>query len=220
MDELLVLDIDATPLERVIPPRFVEALARFTSVPLSIGGGISSLEQIHDLLALGVEKVVLSSALRHDFSFLTQAAARFGSSTISVLLNVMRPHGAEPLAWFGRPQPGDPGTPLAELARAVQNDGAGELVIHDVEREGFCVGYDVPLLTRLNAQLTIPVVGLGGCGHRQHLADLLASTPLSGLAAGSLFAYAPASRDVLLNYVSTQQWLRQQWFTLQDDRRC
>lgn len=216
VDELLVLDIDATPQGRGIPPRFVAALARFTSVPLSIGGGISSLEQIHALLSLGVEKVVLSSVLRHDFAFLTRAAERFGSSTISVLLNLRRPDGAEPQAWFGRPRPAELGRPLMELARAVQEAGAGELVLHDVDREGFRVGYDVPLLTRLNAQLTIPVVALGGCGEPGHLSEVLTATPLSGLAAGSLFAYAPAGRDVLLNYVPTQRWLRQQRQGLQE----
>jgi cyclase len=210
VDELLVLDIDATPQGRGIPLRFVEALARFTRVPLCIGGGIHSLDQIHDLLALGVEKVVLSGVLRHNFFFLTQAAERFGSSTISVVLNLRRPDGVEARAFLGRPLPPEAGHPLAELALAVQEAGAGELLLHDVEREGFRVGFDVPLLARLNPQLHIPLVALGGCGEPQHITDLLAATPLSGVAAGSLFAYAPASRDVLLNYVPTQRWLRRQ----------
>ena len=90
VDELLVLDIDATPQGRTIPLPFVEALARFTTVPLTVGGGIHRLEQIHDLLALGVEKVALSAVLAHDFGFLQQAAERFGSSTITVILKSLQ----------------------------------------------------------------------------------------------------------------------------------
>jgi len=76
VDELLVLDIDASPQGRPIPARFVEALARFTRVPLTIGGGITTLEQIHDLLALGVEKVALSAALTQNLTFLQQAVVK------------------------------------------------------------------------------------------------------------------------------------------------
>jgi cyclase len=208
VDELLVLAIDASPQGEPIPLRFVEALARFTSVPLTVGGGITNLEQIHDLLALGVEKVVLSAALRPGFSLLEQAAARFGSSTISVLLNLRRSPSGEPLAHFGRPDPDQPGQALLPLALACQAAGAGELVLNDADREGTGSGFDVPLLAGLNAQLTIPLVALGGCGGPGHIQELLDVTPLSGVAAASLFAYAPGGRQVLLNYPSTSAWLQ------------
>lgn len=210
VDELLVLDIDATPQGRTIPLSFVEALARFTTVPLTVGGGIQHLEQIHDLLALGVEKVALSAVLADDFDFLREAADRFGSSTITVILNVFGPCGGESMAWFGRPDSGSPGRSLQDLALAAQQSGAGELVIQAVERDGQCQGYDVPVLAALNDSLTIPLVALGGCGHSNHLAELLQATPLSGLAAGSLFVHVPNSRQVLLNYPLTHRWLQQQ----------
>jgi imidazole glycerol-phosphate synthase subunit HisF len=216
VDELLVLDIDATPQRRSIPLRFVEALARFARVPLCVGGGITSIEQIHDLLALGVEKVVLSAVLKGDFDFLQQAAERFGSSTISVALNISEPSVpndsdlALAIASFGRPDAGDGGQPLLDLARACQQAGAGELVLNYVQRDGTRTGYAVSHLAALNRQLTIPLVGLGGCGSHCHIAELLAASPLSGVAAGSLFAYAPDSREVLLNYPLTHKWLQQE----------
>ncbi|MFN9623912.1 MAG: HisA/HisF-related TIM barrel protein [Cyanobacteriota bacterium] len=207
VDELLVLDIDATPESRSIPLRFVEALARFTSVPLSVGGGIHSLTEIHDLLSLGVEKVVLSAALRRDLSFLEEAVARFGSSTITVVLNIY-PGLEGPLACFGRPGPTNPGQPLVPLALACQSAGAGEILIYDTRREGTRSGFDVSLLAHLNDQLTIPLAALGGCGERDHIEALLSSSPLSGVAAGSLFAYAPHSHQVLLNYPHISAWLQ------------
>jgi len=210
VDELLVLDIDATPQGRPIPALFVEALARFTSVPLTIGGGIRSLDQIHDLLALGVEKVALSAALNGNLSFLQQAANRFGSSTISVVLNVRHQPDGTPLAWFGRPCSEVAGQPLALLAQTCQQAGAGELVIHAADRDGYRSGFPVDCLVGLNEQLTIPLVALGGCGTQSHIRELLSATPLSGVAAGSLFVYAPGTDQVLLNYRPTQAWLAQQ----------
>jgi cyclase len=209
-DELLVIDIDATPQQRSIPLPFVAALARFTSVPLCIGGGLCRLEDIHDLLALGVEKVALSAVLGRDFNFLHQAAERFGSSTISVILNVISQADGSALAWFGRPDaPGSvSGRPLSELALACQQAGAGELVIQSVDRDGQRAGYDLSILTALNDQLTIPLVALGGCGQHAHIASLLESSPLSGVSAGSLFVYAPGSQQVLLNYPLTHRWLQ------------
>lgn len=215
VDELLVLDIDATPQGRPIPVRFVEALARFTRVPLTIAGGITSLEQIHDLLALGVEKVALSSALNRNLSFLKQAVDRFGSSTISVVLNVQRHAEGQPVAWFGRPISGRSGQPLFDLAFACEHAGAGELVLNSIDRDGSRSGFDVALLASLNSQLTIPLVALGGCGAHSHIAELLAATPLSGVASGSLFVYAPGTKEVLLNYPHTSTWLANQLPILQ-----
>lgn len=210
VDELLVLDIDATPAGRCIPPSFVAALARFTRVPLTVGGGITSLEQIHDLLATGVEKVSLSAVLAHDFSFLERAVHRFGSSTISVTLNLQSGSpGEPPLASFGRPDAGHR-APLDRLALACEQAGAGELVIQNVDRDGTRAGYDVPLLAELNERLSIPLVALGGCGSESDIAALLDATPFPAVAAGSLFVYAPASRQVLLNYSPSHAWLEQQ----------
>jgi cyclase len=104
------------------------------------------------------------------------------------MLNLQRGPAAEPQACFGRPRAGEVCKPLLPLALACQNAGAGELLIHDVDREGGGEGLDVPLLAALNDQLTIPLVGLGGCGNHAHIEELLARTPLSGVAAGSLFA--------------------------------
>jgi imidazole glycerol-phosphate synthase subunit HisF len=215
VDELLVLDIDATPQGRPIPLRFVEALARFTRVPLTIGGGIATLEHIHDLLAAGVEKVALSAALQSDFSFLQRACQRFGSSTLSVVLNVHHPAGAEAQACFGRPNAATALQPLRQLALACEQAGAGELVLNFVDRDGGRCGFDIPVLSALNDELSIPLVALGGCGTHAQIGGLLSATPLSGVAAGTLFSYAPETQEVLLNYPHTSAWLTQQLPNLQ-----
>ena len=212
VDELIVLDIDATAQRRSIPLTFVAALARFTSVPLTVGGGITTLEQIHDLVALGVEKVALSSALTQDFSFLERAVDHFGSSTISVILNVQSQSNGLSLAWYGRPDSASTsaGRPLEELSLACERAGAGELVIQAVDRDGQRQGFAVSALAELNRDLCIPIVALGGCGHQRHISELLQASPLSGVASGSLFVYAPDSQQVLLNYPLCHSWLQRQ----------
>lgn len=199
VDELLVLDIDASAAGRCIPLAFVEALARFTRVPLAVGGGIRTISDIQSLLALGVERVVLGSALMNDLAFLHEAAERFGSSTISVVINVTRSPDGTALGYLGRDGQ-HLAAPLLTLARACEAAGAGEIVVYDVEREGTRAGFDVALYSALNAALTVPLVALGGCGDEHDIEGLIHATPISGIAAGSLFVYAPASREVLLNY--------------------
>jgi len=200
VDELLVLDIDASEQSRSIPFQFIEYLAQFTSVPLTVGGGITSLDEISKILSMGVEKVALSSVLKVNFSFLNDAVSRFGSSTISVILNCANnPHGNS-LACFGRPDSGSLSFPIEQLALACESAGAGELVLNSVDRDGTLQGYQNDILKRLNENLGIPLVALGGCGSFKHISSILSQTPLSGVAAGSLFVFAPETKQILLNY--------------------
>lgn len=209
VDELLVLDIDATASGRCIPLSFVEALARFTKVPLTVGGGIHTIDEIQGLLALGVERVILGSALMKDLTFLRQAVERFGSSTISVVINVVRTPEGKPLGYFGR-EGKSHASALVELACACEAAGTGEIVINDAEREGTREGFDLSLYTSLNDALSIPLVALGGCGDEQHIETLIRATPVSGIAAGSLLVYAPGTQEVLLNYPQRSSAIRQQ----------
>ncbi len=207
VDELIVLDIDASCAGRLIPLPFVQALARFARVPLTVGGGICMLEQVQSLVAAGVERVILGSALNQGLGFLEAASSRFGASTISVVINVLRASDGSPLGYFGRGNERQ-ATPLMPLALLCERAGAGELLVHDVEREGTRIGFDVGMYATLNELLSIPVVALGGCGSEGHIEELLRATALSGVAAGSLFAYATGTREVLLNYPHVNSVLR------------
>ena len=198
VDELLVLDIDASNRYSHIKYDFVEALSHFTTVPLTVGGGISKLTEIHDLLALGVERIAISGSLDENFKFLEEAANKFGSSSITVVLNVDKQDSYR--AQLGISQNKHD---LIKLAKQCQESGAGELVINHIEREGTSSGFDIDLYKVLNNQLTIPIVALGGCGDDQHIKQLLKSTPISGIACGSHFVYAAGTAEVLLNYCDT-----------------
>ncbi len=206
VDELMVLDIDASLEKRTISFAFVEALASFTSVPLTVGGGVSNLSQIRQLLSYGVEKVVLSSKISNNLDLLKNAANQFGSSSISVIINTKHNSNGETCAYFGRPEISNP-KPLESIAREIQNSGAGELIINNIEREGTRTGFDIKILEKLNNDLTIPIVAMGGCGHLNHIKELLSSTPINGIACGSFFVYGNDYKEVLLNYIDKAIWL-------------
>tara|TARA_Y100001968_G_scaffold311645_1_gene333959 strand:+ start:776 stop:1537 length:762 start_codon:yes stop_codon:yes gene_type:complete len=202
VDELIVLDIDASKYSTHIKFDFVKALSHFTTVPLTVGGGIRSIDEIHDLLALGVERIAISESLASNFRFLEEATNRFGSSSISVILNVQK--NGRYITKFGRFTSNED---LTTISKRCQDAGAGELVINQVDREGTLSGFDIDLYKSLNAELTIPIVALGGCGNVKHIQELLSATPISGIACGSHFVYEEGTSEVLLNYCDTSSFV-------------
>tara|TARA_B100001989_G_scaffold204922_1_gene153489 strand:- start:17 stop:811 length:795 start_codon:yes stop_codon:yes gene_type:complete len=208
-DELLVLDIDASKNKKCISLDFVKSLSTFTKVPLTVGGGVSNLDQIYEILSLGVERIALSSALNDDFKLLNKAANSYGSSSISVIVNTYRNNSGELMACFGRPEFSRKFYPINEICKKCEDFGAGELVINHIDNEGTRKGFDVNLMQDLNEKVSIPLVALGGCGSKKHISDLLKKTPISGISCGTFFVYAPETSQVLLNYTSTSTWLKE-----------
>ena len=206
-DELIVLDIDASRLGRTISSKFVKALATFTSVPLCVGGGIYNLNQIKNLLALGVERIALSASLNSNFKLLEEASNRFGSSSITVIINCFKDEKGSYLGSFGLPRK-NLSKKIDQMCIDCQNAGAGELVINNINLEGSKQGYDVSLMKSLNLKLSIPLIALGGCGQLKHIEDLLSAAPISGVACGSFLIYAPKKSQVLLSYPDKSTWLK------------
>lgn len=210
-DELLVLDIDASKNKRCISLEFVNSLSTFTKVPLTVGGGISNLDQIHDILSLGVERIALSSALSGDLDLLSQAANNYGVSSISVIINTFKNKNGELVGCFGRPELAKEYHPIEDISKLCQDYGAGEIVINQIDNEGTRKGFDVNLMSRLNENLLIPLVALGGCGRIEHLEELINKTPISGIACGSFFVYESDSKEVLLNYLPYSKFLNEKF---------
>ncbi len=206
-DELVVLDIDASRKRRTISYEFVKALATFTSVPLCVGGGICNLEQIKNLLALGTERIALSASLNNNFKLLEEASNRFGSSSITVIINCFKDEEDSYLGSFGLPSTNS-NRKIDQLCIDCQNAGAGELIINNINLEGTKKGYDISLMKSLNQKLSIPLIALGGCGQLKHIEDILSATPISGVACGSFLVYAPNTYQVLLSYPDKSSWLK------------
>jgi cyclase len=168
-------------------------------MPFAVGGGIRSLPDIRSILSAGAEKVVINSFAAENPDFIADAADSFGSSTITVCIDVKKTWRGAPRTWTAG---GTRATAYApeEFARLVQDKGAGEIIVQSISRDGTMEGYDLDLIRRVSEAVTIPVVALGGAGELDHLRQAYHETHASGLAAGSMFVFHGPKRGVLINY--------------------
>ena len=142
-DELLVLDINASSRSKCISFEFIKALANFTTVPLTIGGGVSNLKQIKKILSFGVEKVAIGQHMKEDFPFLKEASFRFGSSSITAILNIKELLNNNYEIYMGKILKN---YDILEVAYLCQEAGAGELIINNIDRDGCKNGFNDKLL--------------------------------------------------------------------------
>lgn len=198
-DELVFLDILATREGRLVSLDFVRDVGEEANMPFAVGGGIRSLESIRAILSAGAEKVVINTFAAENPDFIAQAADSFGSSTITVCIDVKSKRLGGQRTWTAG---GTRATSYApeQFARLAEEKGAGEIIVQSIPRDGTMEGYDLELVRRVSDAVTIPVVALGGAGAVEHLREAYDRTHASGLAAGSLFVFHGPRRGVLINY--------------------
>jgi imidazole glycerol-phosphate synthase subunit HisF len=198
-DELVFLDILATRESRLISLDFVRDVGEEANMPFAVGGGIRSLADIRNILSAGAEKVVLNSVAAEDPDFVAQAADAFGSSTITVCMDVKQKRFGPLRTWTAAGTRATAYEPEA-FAQLAEQKGAGEIIVQSIPRDGTMQGYDIDLIRRVSEAVTIPVVALGGAGALQDLKRVYHETHASGLAAGSMFVFHGPKRGVLINY--------------------
>ena len=198
VDEIVLLDVAATPARRGPDLARVREIAGECFMPLAYGGGVRTLGDVADLIACGVEKVAVNSRAREDAGFLREAARRFGSSTLIASIDVgTRLWGRRTVRSHGGRR--DTGRDPVEVAREAEDAGAGEILLTSVDRDGTGRGYDTDLVRSVADAVSVPVVACGGAGS---LADLHAAfaAHASAAAAGSLFVFQGPHRAVLISY--------------------
>jgi len=206
-DELAFIDILATKENRTISIDFVKNVGEEANMPFSAGGGIRTLEDIRKIIEAGAEKVILNSIAGEDPGFVRKAADAFGSSTITVCIDVKNDFLGVEKVWIRAGTKSVNYNPV-QYARQMEESGAGEIIIQSIDRDGTMIGYDFDLIKRIAESVCIPVVSLGGAGKLEHLIDLNALVSLNGLAAGSMFVYHGERRAVLVNYPERQEILK------------
>lgn len=205
VDELMVVDIDATVKGHEPDYRMIANLAAECRMPLCYGGGVGSCEQIERIIGLGVEKVALSSAALARPALIEEAALRVGSQSVVVVLDVRKGgflRRPEVVTHNGSRRTGiDP----ASFVREATERGAGEIVINNVDRDGTMEGYDLDLVESLRRETSLPMTVLGGAGSLEHVAELWQAQGIVGAAAGSLFVFKGKYRAVLINYPNWEE---------------
>lgn len=208
VDELVLLDVDATPRRRPVDVDFVRQIASEAFMPIAYGGGVRTLEEMRTLFRVGVEKVILGAAAAEDPELVRRGAAEFGSQSVLVSVDVRRPlFGARGVYTHrGRRRTGQ--APAA-YARRMQELGAGEILLNDVDRDGTMQGYDLELVRQVAGAVDVPVVACGGAGSVRHVVEVCQRAGASAAAAGSMFVYQGALRGVLITYPSESEVQRE-----------
>lgn len=208
-DELMVLDIDAS-VNGVEPDfKLIEKLAAECRMPLCYGGGVTRAEQAAKIIAMGVEKVAVSAAAIDNPILLTQMAAAVGKQSVVVVLDIRKKKGLFSKGFevcthnATRVVKQEP----VELAKILQDAGAGEIVINFVDQDGMMQGYDMDYASEFKRVLSVPITFLGGAGSMEHISELIHRFGIVGAAAGSLFVFKGKYRAVLINYPTPQQKL-------------
>lgn len=199
-DELCFLDITASFEERKTILDIVENVAKELFIPLTVGGGIASLDDISRLLNAGCDKISLNSAAIKNPKLITQAAAKFGSQCIVVAIDVKASADKKYNVFIhgGRT---DTGLDACKWAQMVANLGAGEILLTSMDADGTKAGFDLKITKTISQMLKIPVIASGGAGKMEHILDAFKNGADAALAA-SIFHYKQIKIKDLKNYLS------------------
>lgn len=188
-DELVFLDITASHEGRDTMLDVVRRTAETVFMPLTVGGGIRSIDDIRRLLQAGTDKVSINSAAVSDPDLIRQAANRFGKQCIVVNIDPKRVWRDGRECWEVHTHGGRKPTGLEAVrwAQEVERLGAGEIVLTSMDRDGTCDGYDLEMTAAVSAAVGIPVVASGGAGSAEHLAEVVVKAGASAVLAASIF---------------------------------
>jgi len=188
VDELVFLDITATQQGREPDYALIDDIADECFMPLTVGGGVRHLDQVRELLRVGADKVAVNSALVEEPELVGRIASRFGSQCCIASIDARR---IAPGRWeaFVRSGTEPTGHCPIDLARRAEADGAGEILLTSIERDGTMEGYDVELTAAVTAAVSIPVIASGGAGDFDHMAEALRQGGASAVAAASIFHF-------------------------------
>lgn len=199
VDELIVLDIDATSRRREPDYLLIEHLAAECRMPFCYGGGIKTIEQAQRIIRLGVEKVAMSSAAIDTPALIGRMAERLGNQSVVAVLDVKRDASGRYQLFTENGTRATGKSPI-DLAPELERLGVGEIVVNSIDRDGMMQGYDLSLVDGIRAVISVPLTVLGGAGSLGDIGQLIASQGIVGAAAGSLFVFKGVYRAVLINY--------------------
>lgn len=200
VDELMILDIDATKNNSEPDYELIKNIAIESRMPLCYGGGVKTVEQAKKIISLGAEKVAISSIAVENPELISQIAKAVGSQSIIVVLDVKN------RGIFKKPEivthnaTKSTGINPVEFAKQCESLGAGEIVINSVDRDGLMSGYDYKLLNEIRSAISLPMTILGGASSLEDISEAIKLFGIIGVAAGSLFVFKGKYKAVLINY--------------------
>jgi cyclase len=201
VDELVFLDMEITQKGREPDYKLLQEFASEAFFPLAYGGGVSTLDQAKRIFRIGVEKIVLSSAAISNPQLVREISDYSGSSSVVVCIDVKKSlFGAHKI--FPRNGQKLENSDPFDMAKAMEDLGAGEIIVNSVDLDGTMAGYDYGLIGKMSEAVSIPVVALGGAGSLGDLKHAVESGA-SAVAAGSFFVFFGKLKGVLITYPSS-----------------
>lgn len=202
IDEIIILDIDASRERRAPNFRRVQEIASEAFIPLAYGGGISTIEQIKELFYIGVEKVVLNHSAAHKQQLITDAAKLVGSQSVVVSIDVKKNLFGK-YKVYTKNGTENVGEDPVVFAKRMEDLGAGEIFLNSIDKDGTFKGYDHVLIRQVSRVLGVPLIACGGARDLEDFCQAAVSGA-SAVAAGSMFVFQRPHKAVLISYPSRQ----------------
>lgn len=199
VDELIVLDIDASSHNHEINTELITDIANECYMPLTIGGGINTIDDIYKVLNAGADKIAINSKALDDLNFIKQSSSIFGSQCIVCSIDVKKVNGEHKV--FNKNRGILDINPLT-LAKEYQEYGAGEILLTSVDHEGSTKGFDIELLKLFQGQLKIPIILNGGMGKPEHAIEAI-QNGADAIAAAYIFHFTQFTPDMIKNELIT-----------------
>ena len=205
-DELVFLDITASSDDRRTMIDVVERTAEQCFMPLTVGGGVRTADDVRALLHAGADKVSVNTAALARPGLIDECARAFGSQCVVLAIDAKREPGSEPLRWsvcrHGGRHPARRDT--LEWAREAADRGAGEILLTSMDADGTRDGYDIELTASVGRAIGIPVIASGGAGQLEHLAEVLTRGGADAVLAASIFHFGEQDVDSVKRYLAAQ----------------
>lgn len=199
VDELIFLDIEATPKNKEPNYKLLNEIASECFMPLAYGGGIRTLEQAQKIYNIGIEKVAINSSSHSNLNLISQIAKIYGNQAVIAVIDIKKD-------FFGKYQivshsgKEKHGRDIEGWIKQLEADGAGEILITSVDREGTWSGMDIELIKRVTACSSVPVIAHGGAGTVEHIKEAITEGKANAVAMGSMVVYQKKDFGVLVNF--------------------
>lgn len=200
VDELMVIDIDATSNNREPDYKLIQNLATECRMPLCYGGGIKTVDQALKIFSLGVEKIAISSIVVENPEIISKIAERVGNQSVIVVIDVRKKFLSNKYELITYNATKVTGRDPIEFVKYCESLGAGEIVINSIDHDGTMKGYDYLIIDKIREEISLPITALGGAGNLNHIGELISRHGIIGAAAGSLFVFKGKYKAVLINY--------------------
>jgi cyclase len=205
VDELIVLDIDASVANRDPDYQMIKNLAAECRMPFCYGGGVKTVEQAVKIINLGAEKVALSSSVIENPLLIKDVAKAIGNQSVVVVLDAKKTGFLGKYELYTHNGKKKTGKTPTEVAKIAEEFGAGEIVINSIDNDGVMQGYDMSLIDKIRSSVSIPVTVLGGAGSLEDIRSIIHKHGIIGVAAGSLFVFKGVYKAVLINYPNWEE---------------